>query len=39
MDTETLRVILLLVQSHYNLWGRFPTVEQIQAELRVKADA
>jgi hypothetical protein len=36
MDPETLKLILMLVQSHYNHWGRFPTVEQIQAELRSK---
>jgi hypothetical protein len=33
-DLETLRLLLLLIQEHYELYGAFPTATELRAKLR-----
>jgi hypothetical protein len=37
-DLVTLRLLILLVQEHYELYGQWPTADQLRAKLRQPSD-
>jgi hypothetical protein len=37
-DLVTLRLLLLLIREHYELYGQWPTADQLRAKLRQPSD-